>query len=294
MNKIFLSSLLLLFCVSSNANKLSSSIIYGIGERQTEVDWNIAGNLAGTNPNVISELEWKDIKSHQLLIGSVLQDGDYFLKMFGEYGYIYDGSNQDSDYNLDNRQGEFSRSVNNSGKGYLLDAGISYGRDYRFLRKFKVSPRVGYSFHRQHLKIYEGKMVIGSADLTGLDSLYEANWRGPQLGIGLKYKINKSVISLDYSFQDIDFNGYTDWNLRSDLRHPKSMTQQGDGSGTKISASYERAVSSFSSLSLVGNFYKYKADGTHTFHLASSDSSQKLNQVNWKSSEIKIVYRSLF
>jgi len=72
------------------------------------------------------------------------------------------------------------------------------------------------------------------------------------------------------------------------------MTQQGGGSGTKLSASYERAVSNFSSLSLVGNFYKYKASGTHTFHLTSGDASQKLNQVNWKSSELKLVYRSLF
>jgi hypothetical protein len=72
------------------------------------------------------------------------------------------------------------------------------------------------------------------------------------------------------------------------------MTQKGSGDGTKISASYERAVSSFSSLSLEGNYYKYKANGVHTFHLTSSDASQKLNQVNWKSSEIKLVYRSLF
>ena len=47
-------------------------------------------------------------------------------------------------------------------------------------------------------------------------------------------------------------------------------------------------------LSLVGNVYKYKASGTYAFHLASIDSSQKLNQVNWKGSEVKIVYRSLF
>tara|TARA_B110000008_G_C16933328_1_gene549610 strand:+ start:841 stop:1725 length:885 start_codon:yes stop_codon:yes gene_type:complete len=294
MNKIFLSFFLLIFCLSANANKHSSSIIYGVGERQTEVDWNIAGNLSGTNPNIISELEWKKIKSHQFLLGNVLQSGEYFLKFFGEYGFVYDGENQDSDYNLDNRKGEFSRSVNNSGKGYLLDAGISYGRDYKFQGKFKLSPKVGYSFHRQHLKIYDGKMVIGSADLTGLDSLYEANWSGPQVGIGLKYKKNNGVFSLDYSLQNIDFNGHTNWNLRSDLKHPESMTQKGKGSGTKISASYEVAVSNFSSLNLVGNFYKYKADGTHTFHLVSRDASQKLNEVNWKGSEIKLIYRSLF
>ena len=101
MFRIVLSTILLFISFSSNANKLNNSIFYGFGERQSEVDWNIAGNLLGTNPNVISELEWKKIKSHQFLLGSVLQDGDYFLKFFGEYGYVYDGRNQDSDYNYD-------------------------------------------------------------------------------------------------------------------------------------------------------------------------------------------------
>ena len=68
-------------------------------------------------------------------------------------------------------------------------------------------------------------MVIGSADLTGLNSLYQANWSGPQLGMGIKYMHNKNVLSLDYKLQDVNFYGYTDWNLRTDLRHPKSMTQ---------------------------------------------------------------------
>jgi hypothetical protein len=294
MFKIFLLSLFLLLCLNVNAGNESNSIVYGFGDRQTNVDWNIAGNLVGTNPNIISELTWKKIKSHQFLIGNIWQDGDYFLKLFGEYGHIYDGKNQDSDYNLNNRKDEFSRSVNESGKGYMLDTEVNYGKNYTLLGKLKLSPMLGYSFHRQHLKIYDGTMIIGSANLTGLDSLYQASWSGPQLGLSLNYKKNRSVFAFNYTLQDINFNGYTDWNLRADLKHPKSMTQKGHGSGAKMSASYERAVSNFSSLSLIGNYYKYSASGTHTFHLASSDSSQKLNQVNWKSSEVKLVYRSLF
>jgi hypothetical protein len=72
------------------------------------------------------------------------------------------------------------------------------------------------------------------------------------------------------------------------------MTQQGNGSGTKISGSFEHAISNFSSLSLVMNHYNYSATGEHTFHLLSIDPSHKLNQVNWKGVETKLVYRSLF
>jgi len=294
MFKIIIPSLLLLWCSLSSANATNKSIVYGIGERDTNVDWNIAGNLAGTNPNIISELIWDNIKSHQFLIGGIWQEGDYFVQTLAEYGAIHAGENQDSDYNLDDRKGEFSRSINQSGKGYLLDGEINYGKDYFFSGKLKVSPVLGYSFHRQHLKIYDGKQVIGSADLSGLDSLYQANWHGPQVGIGLNYKKNSNVVSFNYGFQNIYFYGHTDWNLRSDLKHPKSMTQQGKGSGIKISGSFEHAVSDFSSLSVVVNHYNYSAMGDHTFHLSSSDSSQKLNQVNWKGNEVKLVYRSLF
>ena len=294
MVKLFISSLLLFYCAASSANTLNNSIVYGIGERETAIDWNIAGNLAGTNPNIVSELSWNNIKSHQFLLGGIWTEDDYFLQVFGEYGIIYAGENQDSDYNFDNRKGEFSRSVNNAGKGHLMDAEINYGKDYFFSGKLKISPMLGYGFHRQHLRIYDGKQVIGSVDLSGLNSLYQANWHGPQVGIGLNYKNNSNVVSFNYSFQNINFYGHTDWNLRSDLKHPKSMTQQGRGSGTKISGSFEHAVSYFSSLSLVVSHYNYSAAGDHTFHLLSSDPSQKLNQVNWKGNETKLVYRSLF
>lgn len=294
MLKIIISCLSLLYLTVSNASTSSNSIIYGIGERATKVDWNIAGNLAGTNPNVISELAWKNIKSHQFLLGGVWEDEGYFVQVFGEYGLIHSGKNQDSDYNLDDRKGEFSRSVNNAGKGYLLDGEINYGKNYFFSGKLKVSPTVGYGFHRQHLKIYDGNQVIGSADLSGLDSLYQANWHGPQLGVGLNFKKNSNIFSFNYDFQNINFYGHTDWNLRSDLKHPKSMTQQGSGSGIKMSGSIEHAVSDFSSVSLIASHYDYSADGEHTFHLLASDASQKLNEVNWKGGEIKLVYRSLF
>jgi len=294
MVKFFATFQLILLSALVCANTSYSSIIYGIGERKTEVDWNIAGNLAGTNPNIISELSWRGIDSHQLSLGGIWVEGDYFFQALSEYGNIHDGENQDSDYNLDNRQGEFSRSINSAGKGHLLDFDLNYGRHYFLSNNLKVSPAVGYGFHRQHLKIYDGTQIIGSADLTGLDSLYQANWHGPKVGIGLDYKINRSVISFNMDLQNIFFYGHTDWNLRTDLNHPKSMSQKGSGSGTKMSFSYERAVSDFSSISLVVSQCDYSASGDHTFHLLSGDSIQKLNEVNWEGSEIKLDYRSLF
>ena len=42
-------------------------------------------------------------------------------------------------------------------------------------------------------------------------------------------------IPVNYTHQNIDLNGHTNWNLRPDLKHPVSMTQTGSGTGNKIS-----------------------------------------------------------
>ena len=294
MSKFFIIVFLSLYSLNSTARKIESTITYGIGERNTTVDWNIAGNLQGENPNIISELIWRNIKSKQLSLGGIWTEGDYFLQASGEYGKVYSGENQDSDYSLDDRQGEFSRSVNNAGKDYMLDLELNYGKSHVVSPKLKIDASFGYSIHRQHLKMYGGNQLIGSASLEGLDSLYQSNWEGPQASVGMSYKNKDDEYSLNYTHQDIDLNGHTNWNLRSDLKHPVSMTQAGSGNGKKIVIGYEHAVSDFSSLSLTLSRYNYSASGVHTFHLLSSDPAQKLNAVNWQANDVKLVYRSLF
>jgi len=294
MYKFYITVLLSLYSAISVAKDTGVSLLYSAGERNTTVDWNIAGNLQGTNPNIISELTWRNIKSHQLSIGAIWSEEDYFLQVSGEYGQVHSGENQDSDYSLNDRQGEWSRSVNNAGKGYMLDTEINYGKNFIISPSLKASVSLGYGEHRQHLKMYDGNQVIGSANLTGLDSLYQANWKGPQIGAGFSYLYDKNVFLVDYTYQDIELNAHTDWNLRTDLQHPVSMTQIGKGNGSRLSIGIERAVSNFSSVSLMGTRYNYAASGTHTFHLLSSNPVQKLNEVNWQANEIQLVYRSLF
>ena len=36
------------------------------GYRTDDLDWNIAGDINGNNPNIISELTWDDLESYQL------------------------------------------------------------------------------------------------------------------------------------------------------------------------------------------------------------------------------------
>jgi hypothetical protein len=292
MTKTLIIVFLSLYSLNSTAKEITSTIAYGIGERNTTVDWNIAGIVDGRYLNPTSELTWKNIKSNQLLLSGIWTEGDYFLQVSSEYGKVYSGENQDSDWKIkeDNTIEEFSRSINNSGKGYMADLEINYGKSHIISPKLKVNAGLGYSHHRQHLIMYEGFQVI---PLTGpfenLNSIYEANWSGPQVSVGIDYKDYDNVYLINYTHQDIDLNGHTYWNLR-DLR----MTQKGEGSGKKISLGYEHAVSNFSSFSLIFNRYKYLAKGIHTYHFQSGDAPVELNRVNWQADDVKLIYRSLF
>ena len=271
------------------------SITYTLSNRDTNLDWNIAGDASGANPNVASELSWTDIKSNQIGVGLNWSDGDYFLNTLGEYGLIYSGNAQDSDYNLDDRQGEYMRAITDASKGFMFDTQINYGKKFIISPDFRVAISAGYGSHTQHLSLYDGVEVISNTPLDNLDSVYEAKWNGPQVSVNTDYRLNNSIISVDYTHQQVALESYTDWNLRSDLEHPKSMTQRADGTGGVLSIGVEHALSNKSSLTLKAISRDYTANGMHTFHNVFADNDiQKLNAVNWQTQEIQLFYRSLF
>jgi hypothetical protein len=285
----------LIFAFESYALTPTPSITYTLSNRDTNLNWNIAGDANGANPNVASELSWTDIKSNHLGIGLNWNDGDYFLNTLGEYGLIYSGNAQDSDYNLNNRHGEYSRAITDAGKGFMFDAQINYGKNFIISSDFKISISAGYSSHTQHLSLYDGIEVISNTPLDNLDSVYEAKWSGPQVGMNTSYRLNNNIVSIGYTHQQVTLKSYTDWNLRSDLEHPKSMTQSANGAGRVLSIGVEHALSNKSSLTLKVISRDYMADGMHTFHNVFVDNDvQKLNAANWKSQELQLFYRSLF
>ena len=71
------------------------------GMRSDQLNWNIAGTLAGTGPNVISELKWSNVGFHQTNLGfRFIGDDTWYLKGYTSQAWGYSGTSQDSDYNL--------------------------------------------------------------------------------------------------------------------------------------------------------------------------------------------------
>ncbi len=88
---------------------LETDFTLSTGYRSDDLDWNIAGDINGNNPNVLSELTWDDVESYQVkLQGSIVWPNIIALRGYANYGWVFDGDNQDSDYLGDNRTFEFS------------------------------------------------------------------------------------------------------------------------------------------------------------------------------------------
>jgi opacity protein-like surface antigen len=274
------------------------------GYRTGRLDWNLAGDRNGGNPDVLSELEWEDLDIFQVkAAGRVLLGPDSMphlslcLKGSAAYGWITDGDNRDSDYAGDHRTLEYSRSENSGDDGNVLDLAVALGPQFHFLEnRVAVALLAGWSYHEQNLKITDGEQTVSEPSLAGpleptgpiygLDSSYDARWWGPWLGADLECRITPHLStrgSFEYHFAR--YEGEADWNLRSDLAHPVSFRHDDHGRGIVLSAEAEYRITDNWSLNLDYTFQDWKTDnGIHRIYEASgATGSTRLNEVHWES-----------
>ena len=273
--------------------------------RFDQLSWNIAGNLAGTGPNVISELSWNNVGFHEARLGfRFIGDDTWYLKGYTSKAWGFTGTNQDSDYNGDNRSLEYSRSVADSDRSSAEDFSIAIGQQIRIDNRIGITPLVGFSSHRQTFTMTNGNQTVcdssgtpnncssGLGPFSGLNSTFNTHWRGPWLGLDLRLAAAKrwtTYAELEYHYSYYD--AQADWNLRSDLKHPKSQDQTARGKGTHIGLGMSYALlvpNSFFNVGVKQSQYSTRA-GVHNFYLANGTvSSQRLNAVNWRSNTITV------
>ena len=211
------------------------------GYRFDELKWNIAGNLSGTSPNILSELTWENLRTFQLKLSNTTTVKEViYLRGYLDYGWINAGDNQDSDYAGDDRTLEFSRSNNNSDDGNMLDGSIGIGYRITFGGDtFQLIPLLGYSYHEQNLRMTDGYQTIPAfGSFPGLDSTYETRWYGPWIGVDFKIQtrefdsfVKRAVFYTTLEGHSVDYDAEADWNLRTDFAHPKSFEHDAEGDG---------------------------------------------------------------
>ena len=275
------------------------------GLRVDQFDWNIAANLAGTGPNVISELKWSNVGFHEARLGfRFIGDQTWYLKGYTTKGWGFQGANQDSDYNGDDRSLEYSRSTANSDRSSAEDFSIAIGQQIRLDNRFGITPLVGFSSHRQHFTMTNGSQTLcdssgtpklcnyGLGPIAGLNSSFTTHWRGPWLGLDLRFaSANRWTTYAELEYHYSYYDAQANWNLRSDLQQPKSHVQSARGQGVHLGLGLSYALlkpHSFLNLGLAQKKYSTRK-GVHNFYFANGTvSSQPLNHVNWHSSAITI------
>lgn len=269
----------------------STELSLSAGYRQDNLDWNIAGDLSGANPNILSELKWTGIGSFSIKAGlkALFNNASYVRGAFSG-GKSSSGENQDSDFSGDNRAGEFSRS-NNKGGGDVWDAsaGVGIKNAHRYSSGlFEFIPLIGYSYHRQSLKITDGHQTIpATGAFSGLDSSYDAEWAGPWVGADFAFRQPDLNLYGSMVFHVASYHAEADWNLKTDFRHPTSFEHFTTGGGAVFSGAMDFPVSKGSpwlfSASVDMQAFRAAAGLDRTYMTTGAIVDTELNEVNWNS-----------
>ncbi|WP_431292981.1 hypothetical protein [Pedobacter sp. P26] len=219
-------SILILFCkvVSAQDNPHKWSVKPYIGLQQSKFDWSIAGNAAGTSPNVLSELIWKNLKGPGFGLDIKYSiTGRFSVKATNQYSSITKGEAEDTDYTDDNRQNAFYFDLLNANKGYLYDAGLQLSYQLLKFGDFNINPIAGLSYHQQKFHLLES---ANNPDSKGLNSTYEARYKGFDFGAELVLKMQKFSISAKVLGGFYTYSAKANWNLIPDFAKPVSFTHK--------------------------------------------------------------------
>lgn len=215
----------LLIVVGLLSAQLSAEICFDFGSsmRYDRLDWSIAG--FDDTPNILSELKWRDLEIFQLE-GQITYSNDcnWFMRLDGDYGWIYKGRNTDADYAGNDRTNIFSLAKTNAGRGNVWD--VSLGGGYAielFQENFSITPLLGISVNAQQLTMYDGELIINElfdflGPFDGLHNTYETVWYGPWIGFDLFYKPSEIWnIWSNFEYHWARYEGTGHWNLRADI-----------------------------------------------------------------------------
>jgi hypothetical protein len=289
-------ALLILAATAAAAFPGKVSLEVGSGYRVDSLSFNIAADPTGAStPNVLSELTWRDLKifQTQATVRAETEYGLYGKAMVG-YGWIVAGSNQDSDYNGDDRTLEYSRSNNDAGFGHVLDGSLALGYDWRVGEgDVSLIPLLGLSYAEQRLSMRNGFQTLSAppqnlppGPFNGLDSSYDARWLGPWLGADAEWRRGRLTLgaSGEYHFAAA-YSATANWNLRDDFQHPDSFDHSATAEGVVAAASLAWKVDDRWSVRAEGRWQDWSTGhGTDFTNFANGGAgATRLNRVTWTS-----------
>ena len=263
------------------------------GYRLGGLRWNIAGDLYGTNPNILSELTWSYLQVYQIERLSEILVNDVVFRMSVGYGWVTAGDNQDSDYNLDDRTDEWSRSYSDARGGFLFSGSAALGYRFRLWDEhLTLKPLLGLAYNQQAMVMTDGVWVIPpTGPVAGLNSRYVAHWGSMWTGAAIDAEIAERLsLGVVLAVHGAAYIALADWNLRPDFAHPVSFIHRAFGLGVEGEISLDFVINQWWVLKCsFGIEYWEAGPGLDiTFRNDGSYLVTRLNEVVWRSMTFSI------
>lgn len=211
--------------VSAQQKKNPVSVDFGLDLTSNDFSWSIAGNLAGANPNVLSEVSWKDLQGTAGAIGIEIPLFDR-LYVSGNFSksFTYSGKATDTDYTEDNRRNTVYKAELESKNGFFADYQLSLGYHFN-ISGVTLSPNFGYGGNTQFL-------YLSDSDFEILNSTYKVLWKGFIARLEIQKYIKKFNLIAAIGYQQVNYNAKANWNFIDEFKHPVSFTHIAKGYGT--------------------------------------------------------------
>jgi hypothetical protein len=260
-----------------SAQKLWVRVSAG-GESQ-DFHWSIAGNSAGRDPNVYSELKWHAVSGP---VGRAALEwrpvGRWRVIASGSQVVARSGTMTDTDYGLDNRYDPIYHQafVVNSGHSESVAAAVGYSLWDK--GRWRLAPYIGYAVNQQYFPVTDP-----GGPYEGLNSSYTAKWRGPLVkAVGSWQLSGRWQVVADLTYHQVRYHATADWNLIPEFAHPVSFRHTADGYGIEAEGGLRYRVGSRVMVGLRGGYFDWETGtGIDQLYLSTGGSDQtQLNGVS--------------
>jgi hypothetical protein len=305
---LFILALITAWAPSLKAGDMELRLEPSVAWRTDKFRWTIAGDNSGNNPNILSELDWQDIKIQELrLCAEALWPRRFALQAMWAGGRIIAGKNRDSDYLGDNHSFEFSRSNNEARMGDTREVRFGAGFPLGHARR-GVMPMTGWAHASQRLFMTNGRQTVSNdyglplllpplGNFGGLNSHYEHSWRGPWIGAEgwvrpPRWEDWRLESGLRF-YPRLAYYGEADWNLRDDFAHPKSYEQVSMGRGVDVTLSFLRELKESLSAGVELFWRRWESEeGTdRIFFNDGTTGTTRFNGAQWESLSLRFSLR---
>ena len=194
-----------------------------VGYATSAFHWSIGSD---SGPEIVSELQWKKLRGPLLRVQLRTEWEELLFAFFEAEGMrASSGYVTDSDFEGENRTFMTDRAVCNAAGSLEGSLRLGLGGSLYFCyRTLKVEASCGYRIAAQHLKMFDGELIVSHdfdlGPIVGLNSSYNALWRGFEADVSVTKREGPCSAFINLNFFAPYYTAEGHWNLRSDFIDP--------------------------------------------------------------------------